>query len=533
MSALAKSAGTNTGNEAYRILVVDDDEMNRDMLSRRLARRGYDTLVAEDGQQALDVINEEPVDLVMLDIMMPGMSGVEVLRILRQTYGEDELPVIMATAKSDSKDVVESLDLGANDYVTKPLDFPIVLARVKAQLRDKIPASDRARFQAGGGQPAPTSQVIGKYRIEGEIGAGNCGTVYRGEHQALQRPVAIKVLHGAIQGDTETLIRFRQEGISACRVRHPNAVEVMDIGVQPNGAAYLVMELLEGHSLAEEMKATGPMSPVRCAEILWPICEALAEAHRKGIIHRDVKPANIFLHRTSHGEVVKVLDFGIAKLVGDASLDQSLTMTGSLIGTPAYLAPERIRGDDYDGRTDVYSLAVTLYQMLTGRLPVGDVSLGPVALAMKHVQEDPRPIRWYRPDLPTTVESIVMQALDKRVEQRPTADQLGQEFVMALGLPLPQAGRPQWPQWPSQPAAPPVPASVLGRLPTPDERPPERRSDLSDPRPGPPKLHHRTVLPAAAPLGDAAARPDVVPAQRIDIADAPTVDLGPPADRED
>jgi serine/threonine protein kinase/ActR/RegA family two-component response regulator len=426
----------------FTILVVDDNEMNRDMLSRRLQRKGYTTVTAEDGQRALDLLALEPIDLVLLDIMMPGLSGIDVLREVRKSRSGHDLPIIMATAKDGSDDVVEALDLGANDYITKPLDFPIVLARVHAQLRSKVPA--RRKFggpvesvKLDAGETRPGMVLAEKYRLDRTIGAGSFGAVFEAVHLTLQRPVAVKVLQSNFDLGKEALSRFQQEGISACRVRHPNAVEVLDFGVTPGGVAFLVMELLEGSPLSDAMYQDGPLEPLRCAEILMPVCEALAEAHSVGIIHRDIKPANIFLHRNRRGEVVKVLDFGIAKLLNDSAVDQNSTLDGGLLGTPAYMAPERVQGLDYDGRTDVYSLGVMLYQMLSGQLPFGDDSgLSPVAMAMKQVQEQPLPIRALRPDLPITVEAVLMQALEKDPGHRPTAEIFGRELAMALGLPV-------------------------------------------------------------------------------------------------
>jgi|GEM_PF-734295 len=483
-----KCIGSTMTEHPFTILVVDDHEMNRDMLSRRLQRKGYATEVAEDGYKALEILAREPIDLVLLDIMMPGLSGVEVLREVRKSRSGNDLPIIMATAKDGSDDMVEALDLGANDYVTKPLDFPVVLARVHSQLRSKVPARNKFGGPAedvkmDGGETTPGMVLADKYRLDRTIGAGSFGAVFEGVHLTLQRPVAVKVLQSNFEMGKEALARFQQEGVSACRVRHPNAVEVLDFGVTPNGVAFLVMELLEGQPLSNEMLLEGPMEPLRCVEILLPVCEALAEAHSVGIIHRDIKPANIFLHRNRRGEVVKVLDFGIAKLLNDSVVEQSTTLDGSLLGTPAYMAPERVKGDDYDGRTDVYSLGVMLYQMLSGQLPFGDDSgVSPVAMAMKQVQEEPLPIRALRPDLPLTLEAVLEQAMAKNPELRPTAELFGRELAMALGLPVDgprpleadrraAAARVVEPSVPSVPLAP--------RVPTPSITPPHPMQDES------------------------------------------------------
>ena len=428
------------------LLVVDDNEMNRDLLSRRLERKGFRVLTAADGMAALDAISASPVDLVLLDVMMPGITGLDVLRALREKRSPIDLPVIMVTAKDESADIVQAFQLGANDYVTKPIDFPVVLARVETQLRMKAGAakpSAPAAAPAAGSVPftsppeVKTAAVLaGKYRIDAKLGSGAFGVVYRATHMALDHPVAIKILqHNVLLSDdrSDALARFRREGISTCRVNHPNAVTVIDFGVTDNGVAYLVMELLEGKTLAEALKDTGTFSPSRCLEILVPICSVLEEAHSSGVVHRDIKPANIFLHNARGEEMVKVLDFGIAKLVGSASDEHAtVTMEGSLLGTPAYMAPERVANRSYDGRADVYSVGVMLYQMLVGHPPFK--AQDPVALAVQQMNATPPRPRDVNPDIPAAIEAVVLEALTKDPDLRPNASLLAERFASAVAI---------------------------------------------------------------------------------------------------
>ncbi len=421
----------------HTILVVDDNQNNRDLIGRRLERAGFQVILAEDGTQALERVRSAAVDLVILDIMMPGLSGIDVLCILRQTYTSAELPIIMATAKDQSEDVVEALDHGADDYLTKPLDFPVVMARIQAQLRTRATATGKPAeltLEPAGVLDSlqPGAVLVGKYRLEEELGSGNFGRVYRATHLGFQQPVAIKVLHTSVDDSSESLARFQQEGVSTFRLQHPNVVAVLDFCTMEGGQAFLVMELLEGRSLEVELKGAPKLSPERCGEIILPMCEALADAHSLGIIHRDIKPANIFLQRSRRGEVVKILDFGIAKLVGDAAMEKQLTLDKGVLGTPAFMAPERISGEDYDGRSDVYSLGVLLYQMLSGRLPFPAEGKEAIAVAMMHLTREPELLRDIEPSVSPALGAVVMETLRKKPDERPTAAELGQKLKQAL-----------------------------------------------------------------------------------------------------
>ncbi len=426
------------GETPFVVLVVDDNEVNRELYSRYLELEGYQVLAAGDGEEALERIESEPVDLVLLDVMMPGLDGFEVLETVRKEHSPEVLPVIMATAKDQSADVVKAFDLGANDYVTKPLDLRVVAVRAQAQLRAKIVA--RAR------PPEAITSVVniepgtvleGKYRLDSLIGQGSFGAVYRATHLTLERAVAVKLLDANLQAGDESLARFQQEGISACRIQHPNAVAIMDFSVTTAGIPFLVMELLRGSTLEDELNRRGRLPPERCGEILMPVCGVLSEAHSLGIIHRDIKPQNIFLHQSRHGELVKVLDFGIAKLIGDAAAEQDLTLEDGVIGTPIYMAPERFVKVPYDGRADVYSLGIMLYEMLVGKPPFYLTGTSPLKVIYAHMNEEPRPPRELNPELTPEIEAVVLRALNKDMELRPTADVLVAELAAALGLEVP------------------------------------------------------------------------------------------------
>ncbi len=418
------------------ILLVDDNEVSRLTCSRYLERNGYLVVEAEDGEKALEQLERVRPNLVVLDVMMPGLSGFEVLERIRRDRPAESLPVIMATARDQSGDVVRAFELGANDYVTKPVDFPVLLVRIEAQLRAQL-AADAEPSRAGISSVLEIglgSVLEGKYRLESSIGRGNFGEVYRATQLALERPVALKLLNADVEPGSEEMERFRQEGIATCQIDHPNAVAVIDLSFTASGIPYLVMELLKGHTLQSELKRKGRLPPARCVEILSPVCEVLSLAHGMGIIHRDVKPQNIFMHQTKFGEVVKVLDFGIAKLTGDLAAEKELTPEEGILGTPVYMAPERMLTESNDGKADVYSAGVMLYEMLSGQPPFRDPRGGPFKVIKMHLTDPPPPLADLCPELPAGAVAVVHQALEKEPEDRPSAASLASRFAAAVGI---------------------------------------------------------------------------------------------------
>ncbi len=427
------------------LLVVDDDD-TREALAELLRSEGYAVATARDGAQALDRVEAHLPDLVLLDIVMPKTTGMELLGSLRQRYSPAELPVIMMSAKDQSTDVVAALGQGANDYITKPLDLPIVLARVRAQLRTKEASAPRLERldRTATERIAPGTLLDGRYLLEEKLGTGTFGVVFRARDEQKHTAVAVKVLKSTLGDSLEALERLRRESRAARELRHPNAVEVHELRVTADSVAFLVMEYLEGHGLDVELREHRILPPQRAAEVLLPVCEVLAAAHAREMVHRDVKPANVFLQETPQGERVKVLDFGLAKPLAASALERSITLEGSILGSPAYMAPERLRNQPYDGRADVYSLGVMLYEMLTGRLPFVSADGDPLAVVTMHLTEEPRPPRALRPDLPEAVEAVVLSALAKDPQLRPQASVMGRRLAAALELELPTGLMPDY-----------------------------------------------------------------------------------------
>lgn len=277
----------------------------------------------------------------------------------------------------------------------------------------------------------PGTILDDKYRLENKIGSGGFGAIYKATHLSLNNSVAIKVLRPkAGNKNLEQLARFHQEAITACKLNHPNAVKIFDCSISKQGMAYIVMELLSGYSLSDFLKSRGTLSFSECASIIYPVCNVLAHAHSMSLVHRDIKPENIFLHKTPKGEIVKIVDFGLAKIYSDNTDEvRNITQHGELIGTPAYISPERVRGEKCDGKTDIYSLGIVLYEVLTGKLPFDFRENTFFSMAMSHINDTPTPIRKFNPNLPTEVEEIVMRTLSKNPSERPTAKELAKFFL--------------------------------------------------------------------------------------------------------
>lgn len=416
----------------FRLLLVSDDPAYESW-TESLEREGFEVERAADGAEARRRLAPPAAapDLIVLDGDALEDAGLAPLREIRRRYDSSELPVILTTRGDDSERVVAAFELGADDHVPGSVDFPVLLARIQARLRGRLPTP------ATTPEIPPGTVLDGKYEIGSPIGRGRFGTVYRARHLRLRRSVAVKVLRPGRQDPEVALARFRREGVSACQVNHPNAVAVLDLSATEGGVPFLVMELLEGHSLAAEIRRAETLPPLRAAVILLPVCEVLAEAHALGILHRDVKPSNVFLHQTRRGEVVKLLDFGISKLVDDEILGQELTVEGIGPGTPTYMAPERFSEQPYDDRADVYSLGVTLYEMLAGHPPFRAESGNPIKLALMHLSVAPPSLAAGAPAVPKALESAVLRALAKDPEQRPSAAGLARDVVRSLGLEMP------------------------------------------------------------------------------------------------
>ena len=307
--------------------------------------------------------------------------------------------------------------------------------RLRAFERNRIAALERGLELKGELETTPgelAGTILGgKYRIGKKIGSGGIGVVYAAEHMALGHEVAIKVLRGAAARDGGEIARLRREAYIQVHVEHPNVARVLDLDQMPDGSIYVVMERLVGRSLADKLSREGLVAPGLAIPVFLGVCGALAAAHAKGVVHRDLKPGNIFL---CDDGTSKVLDFGMSKLAAA----ESLTQAGYTLGTPEYMAPEQCIGAAVEARTDIYALGVLMYEALTGELPI--IAQSRRELLDLHQRQVPRSMKVRRPDLPIpeALDLAVMACLRKRIRDRPHSASDLERMLQAIpcdGLP--------------------------------------------------------------------------------------------------
>ncbi len=481
-----------------RVLVVDDIEENRDVLRRRLEREGCTVETAAGGSDALDQLASDGFDLVLLDVLMPDMSGYDVLDRMKADPDLSDIPVIMISALDDLASIVRCIELGAADYLPKPFDPVLLRARVGACLEQKrlrdsekdylrevtrvvaaaatveasaytpgalsdVSARDdelgrlarvfdhmatqiqareerlrrqvrdlqgeiaaaresEPREEAGGESALVTGQrFANRYEIIATIGEGGMGMVYRARDEELGEEVAIKTLRPELVSDPILVERFKSETRLARKITHRNVVRTHDFGEWGN-VYFLTMEYVEGITLRELIDQRGHLSPSATLAIARQLVDSLTVAHEVGVIHRDIKPQNLLLDEDG---VLKVMDFGVARL---AERTSDLTEAGLILGTPSYMPPEQLLGDNVDSRCDLYAAGVVLYECMTGQLPFEARSV--VSLIAKVLNEEPSPPKDIQEDIPPAFSALIMKLLSKSADQRvQTAPELAERLA--------------------------------------------------------------------------------------------------------
>ncbi len=283
--------------------------------------------------------------------------------------------------------------------------------------------------------------IAGRYRIEAEIGRGGMSSVYRAFDTVLERPVAIKLMHREIATDSDQLERFRREARSVAQLNHPNVVTVIDAGEEPSGelgqgevgTPYIVLEFVDGETLKDVIRREAPLEIAQALAYAIEIARALGAAHERQIVHRDVKPHNVLI---SGEGAAKITDFGIARTL----TEEGLTMVGRVLGTTDYVSPEQALGEAVTGQSDLYSLGVVLYEMLTGEVPFSGET--PVAVAMKHVREEIPDVQLKRPALSAATAAVVDRAVAKDLSRRyPDAQSMVAALEEVLALEASRSGQ--------------------------------------------------------------------------------------------
>lgn len=437
------------------VLIVDDAIENTQQLHILLRAVGCEVHCANSAEQARQILSERTPDVILLDIMMPEQDGLSFCEELKRDPRLEEVSVIFISGLSELTDKVMAFGVGGADFVTKPFEPTEVLARLshhfrmhrmrralleeREQLLLLNQRLSRSRQETVEVMEVLAEQLQGKiidkkYRLEELIGMGGSAMVYRATQLLLKRSVAVKILRPSMGGkDRKSSDRFQSETQLAARIQHPNVAALLDAGVSTDGLRYLVMELLRGSPLSEQLRNGTPFSLSRSLEIMIPICSAIKHAHRIGILHRDVKPSNIFLHQDERGEIPKLLDFGIALAISSEDDDRDdarpalhgTRRTGSdVVGTLCYMSPEQMEGRSCDGRSDVYSFAVTLYEMLTGRLPFAAQGNETLRELHQKMQQPALPPSSIQPSIPKSLDALFLQMLSPIPNERPRAAEL-------------------------------------------------------------------------------------------------------------
>jgi CheY-like chemotaxis protein len=416
------------------ILLVEDYQDLAESLRKRLMMEKHSVEIAHAGSKAQHLIDTRVFDLIILDWDLPEKDGIDICREFRGRGGET--PIIMLTGKSEINSKTEGFEAGADDYLTKPFHPAELCARVKALLKrhsashSVAPNVTSTQVLTGGQQSLIGADLDEKLEIISLIGEGAMGFVYKAKHKLLNKIVAVKVLQPRLTQNPQSLGRFQQEAKAIAALDHQNIIKLYDFSVSPGGLFYIVTEYIEGLSLAQAIRKLGPLPVDRCLPIFMQTADGLSHAHGKGIIHRDIKPSNLMLVPSTSFEILKILDFGLAKSCDNGENAMQLTQTGEVFGSPLYMSPEQCKGSPLDHRTDIFSLGCVMFEALTGQAPYIEES---ILMTMYKRTAEPAPrMRDVAPTLniPKEVELVVQTALQRDVNSRyQNAQQLHNDLI--------------------------------------------------------------------------------------------------------
>jgi serine/threonine protein kinase/CheY-like chemotaxis protein len=447
------------------VLIIEDEDPIRLNVVEILAYEGFTPLEAENGLVGVQLALQHLPDLIICDVMMPELDGYDVLRKLQAQPSTAMIPFIFLTALADRQYVRYGMALGADDYLTKPFTSDELLDTIQTRLAKHAAAINNYKtlvntvlepvLHPTEASPALSSLIgssINGYQIWEKIGEGGSGTVYKAYQPAIGRDVAIKVLRQKYANNTEFIHRFQTEAELVARLEHPHIIPLYDYWYDTNGV-YIVMRWLRGGNLHIALEQHGQWDLQPTCHLIDQVADALSVAHSVGIIHRDLKPDNILLDERGNAYLT---DFGLAKNLFSGATDtlpgfdisqlleaqndffkqqptSTLYITDSehLAGTPAYLSPEQIRFENLSVQSDIYSLGITLYEMLTGQHPFSG-TLGEVIV--QHLEESLPLIHSQRPGIPIGVDDVLQRATAKDWRARyPDALSFAADFRKACG----------------------------------------------------------------------------------------------------
>ncbi|MFT5126418.1 MAG: DNA-binding response OmpR family regulator [Rhodothermales bacterium] len=387
------------------IICADDDPSMQALYRVTLTHRGHDVRVVPDGEKALTTFAERPADIVLLDVNMRPMGGIETCSELRKRPESFNVPILFVSGADSENEIVKGLDMGADDYITKPFRTEELAAKVEVALKRRSQDTKKLGL-------APGCRFAGRYDLHRQIGSGGFSRVFEATDSQNDRQVALKVyeLPANQRNDDEMRSRFLREAYEHSKLRHENIVRLLDFG-HVAGMYFLAMEYIGGRSLKDVLAQHGSFSEKRLVQVGLAVAEALAHLDEHELIHRDVKLENILLS----GDDVRLVDFGLTR----RRTDETLSVNQEFHCSPAYASPEYVLGmDDLDIRSDIYSLAISLYQLATGAMPIPGDSI--MRILENQVEFSPRPLRQARPDLGEPFCELIDRMLAKRRDSRPT-----------------------------------------------------------------------------------------------------------------
>lgn len=421
--------------DKHCIVIADDDPTTLKILNQALKSLDCEIIAANNGQEALQLIVDHQPSLIISDWHMPVLDGVSLFLQVKNSPYTNHIPFVFLTTTDDVEVRIALLEIGVEDYWHKPFNVREIAVRAK-KLLERLGTPQQARrpnltsLENNQASEQEHTTLNNRYKLLELIGEGGMGRVYKAMDLIEDKVIALKLLRSEYIHDETEVRRFAREAAASMRIKHENVIKTYEYGLIPSGQAYITMEVLKGYPLSDRI-SSGHILPLSWTlPIIYQVCLAVAEAHRQGVIHRDLKPTNIFILDTATPlPVVKVLDFGIALIAANKAAtasDDRLTNPNVIVGTPQYLSPEQIKGTEVDTRSDIYMLGILFYELLTSEVPFNGSSL---EILLSHVNQMPTPIQQLVP-IDTWLASLVMKMLEKDPANRP---QSMEEILAILG----------------------------------------------------------------------------------------------------